>query len=103
MSNTNTIRLIDKPLIILIITFGFEIQSVVHGDSKKVEFVFVTTPEIKELINKWLGNQPIPISDIRAFFLAEVIFNSVVHASGSLRGIEGIRIHAPQKNSSSSD
>jgi hypothetical protein len=67
----------DREIVIFLIVMSLEILRTTQ-EGKRVRFFFALD-KAAPYVDLWNSGKPIPISDVRQFFLAERIFNSAIH------------------------
>lgn len=71
----------DQSLNILLLALKFEVVKRIVGEhDSKMYLVYKDTKELRDLVEKWQSNKPIPIKDARDFFLGTEIYYSNLHA-----------------------
>lgn len=75
-----TVETKDQSLNILLLAFDFEVLERVVGIDGKMYLKYSDTEKLRELVDSWQGNLPIPTKDVRKFFLGTEIYYSNLHA-----------------------
>ena len=75
-----TLETKDQSLNIMILMMKFEIVERIVGIDGKMYLRYKDTKELRDLVDRWQSNKPIPLKDARDVFLAQEIYYSNLHA-----------------------
>lgn len=81
IENNGLLEIKDQSLNILILALKFEIVERIRGEKdRKMYLCYKDTKKLRDLIQRWQSNLPIPAKDVRDFFLGTEIYRSNLHA-----------------------